>query len=192
QRNEAWTWEHQALTRARPIFGDTELVVKVRTCIDDVLGGERDIQRLQADIVSMRKRLLRDKPAHGPFDLKNIVGGLTDLEFLAQFIFLSSLPKLKLDGAGAHDILSQLGDAVLGAEEAAELLAAHTDLNTVLHLSRLCTSNGLDPAQMPSGLVDIICQMLNEPSLAHVQERLMSRQMRVADAFRSYVGDVSV
>ncbi|MEO1748550.1 MAG: bifunctional [glutamine synthetase] adenylyltransferase/[glutamine synthetase]-adenylyl-L-tyrosine phosphorylase, partial [Pseudomonadota bacterium] len=48
QRNEAWTWEHQALTRARPILGDTELVLKVRTCIDDVLGGERDIQRLQA------------------------------------------------------------------------------------------------------------------------------------------------
>ncbi|MEL6201376.1 MAG: bifunctional [glutamine synthetase] adenylyltransferase/[glutamine synthetase]-adenylyl-L-tyrosine phosphorylase [Pseudomonadota bacterium] len=192
QRNEAWTWEHQALTRARPIFGEAELMMKVRNCIDQVLNIERDVEKLKDDIVSMRQRLLREKPAYGPFDLKNIVGGLTDLEFLAQFMYLSSLRKLKLDGAGARDILSWLGDVVLGADETAELIAAHHDLNTVLHLSRLCTSSGLDPAQMPAGLVDIICQMLNEPSLAHVQERLTSRQMRVAEAFRTHVGDATV
>ncbi|MEO0544361.1 MAG: bifunctional [glutamine synthetase] adenylyltransferase/[glutamine synthetase]-adenylyl-L-tyrosine phosphorylase [Pseudomonadota bacterium] len=191
QRQEAWTWEHQALTRARPISGDPDLMAKVRAAIDEVLSMPRDKEKTRQDILSMRKRLLRDKPAHGVFDLKNIVGGLTDIEFLAQFVFLATLPKLKLDGASARDILSMLGEATLGQEAATQLLEAHSDLNTVLHLSRLCTSNGLDPAQMPTGLVDIICQMLNEPSLAHVQERLMSGQLAVAEIFRTHVGDVT-
>ncbi|MEO1701480.1 MAG: bifunctional [glutamine synthetase] adenylyltransferase/[glutamine synthetase]-adenylyl-L-tyrosine phosphorylase [Pseudomonadota bacterium] len=192
QHHEAWTWEHQALTRARPVCGDAALMQEVRQSIDDILSTPRSAEKTRQDIISMRKRLLKDKPAHGSFDLKNIVGGLTDLEFLAQYIFLSSLRKLKLDGAGARDIVMLLGDAVFSAEDKAELLAAHSDLNTVLHLSRLCTSSGLDPAQMPTGLVEIICQMLNEPSLAHVQERLTGRQLRIAELFRIYVGDVTI
>ncbi|MEM9999580.1 MAG: bifunctional [glutamine synthetase] adenylyltransferase/[glutamine synthetase]-adenylyl-L-tyrosine phosphorylase [Pseudomonadota bacterium] len=190
QRNEAWTWEHQALTRARPICGDGTLMEKTTAIIADILAAPRDEEKVKTDILTMRARLLRDKPARGDFDLKNVEGGLTEVEFLAQYIFLSSLQKLKLEGAGARDILLAFGDEVFGKQMAADLLAAHADMNTVLHLSRLCTSQGHDPADLPTGLVEIICQALNEPSLEHVQVRLTSCRQQVVDAFRACVGEL--
>ncbi|MEL6921724.1 MAG: DUF294 nucleotidyltransferase-like domain-containing protein, partial [Pseudomonadota bacterium] len=191
QREEAWTWEHQALTRARPICGDGALMTAARAVIDNVLSAHRDIAKTRNDVLAMRARLLREKPARGDFDLKNMDGGLTDLDFLSQFIFLTTLQKLKLDGASARDTLELLGDEVFGADVSAKLIAAHHDFSTVLHLSRLCTSHGHDPAQLPSGLVEIIAQALNEPSLAHVQDRLKSHRQLVADMFRGHVGELT-
>ncbi|MEO1746073.1 MAG: DUF294 nucleotidyltransferase-like domain-containing protein, partial [Pseudomonadota bacterium] len=189
QRNDAWTWEHQALTRARVIAGDEALCARARTNMDDILALPRDADNVRADVTSMRKRLLKEKPGRGSFDFKNLDGGLIDIDFIAQSLFLTTLPNLKLDGASARDILMVLEDGVLRPGVRSALLAAHQDFSTALHLSRLCTSGGYDPSEMPSGLVDIVCHALGEPSLTLVQDRLDSHRREVAKSFRELVGD---
>jgi [glutamine synthetase] adenylyltransferase / [glutamine synthetase]-adenylyl-L-tyrosine phosphorylase len=75
---EAWTWEHMALTRARVVYGPSE---DVQAIIDTVLHSERDPAKLRKDVAEMRADMADLKPAKGPLDLKMCAGGLVDAEF---------------------------------------------------------------------------------------------------------------
>jgi glutamate-ammonia-ligase adenylyltransferase len=90
QLREAWTWEHQALIRARPICGDRELSAEFLRIRDDVLSQPRDRRKLKADVRQMRERIRTKRQRHGPelFDLKNDRGGIVDIEFLVQYLTL--------------------------------------------------------------------------------------------------------
>jgi glutamate-ammonia-ligase adenylyltransferase len=88
QRYSAWTWEHMALTRARPIAGDPALCRRIAEIVDAVLRLPRDPRRLVADIADMRRRIAAEHPRTSPWDLKNRRGGLIDLEFIAQYLML--------------------------------------------------------------------------------------------------------
>jgi len=81
QREEAWTWEHMALCRARPIFGSKAAREQAVAIIGNVLRMDRDPAKVVADAAKMRKDMERHKPAHGPLDVKLGPGGLVDLEF---------------------------------------------------------------------------------------------------------------
>ncbi|MBY8825955.1 bifunctional [glutamine synthetase] adenylyltransferase/[glutamine synthetase]-adenylyl-L-tyrosine phosphorylase [Sphingomonas colocasiae] len=81
QRESAWTWEHMALTRARPVFGSATARGAINEIIHSVLGAPRDVAKLLADAVAMRGEMAKHKPAAGPLDVKLIEGGLVDLEF---------------------------------------------------------------------------------------------------------------
>ncbi|WP_051630992.1 bifunctional [glutamine synthetase] adenylyltransferase/[glutamine synthetase]-adenylyl-L-tyrosine phosphorylase [Afifella pfennigii] len=88
QREEAWTWEHMALCRARPILGDAALANEVAAVVKEVLSRRREDGKLKADIVSMYERLQAEKGGTDPWQLKTVRGGLIDLEFLAQYLVL--------------------------------------------------------------------------------------------------------
>jgi glutamate-ammonia-ligase adenylyltransferase len=87
QQSEAWTWEHQALLRARAVAGPPELRARFESVRLDVLrsGVRRD--RLREEVRSMRERMRAElsSPEPGQFDLKRDAGGITDIEFLAQY-----------------------------------------------------------------------------------------------------------
>ena len=90
QSKDAWTWEHQALLRARAISGDaalTEWFVRTRKAL---LTRRRDPATLHAEITDMRARMRREllKPKAGYFDLKQDRGGIVDIEFLVQYLVL--------------------------------------------------------------------------------------------------------
>ena len=90
QRNRAWTWEHQALVRARCVAGDDDLGAAFRAIRDETLARPRDVQVLRDDVVSMRRRMRGelDRSDAAGFDLKQGEGGLVDLEFLLQYLVL--------------------------------------------------------------------------------------------------------
>lgn len=90
QREDAWTWEHMALTRARPVFGSREARAAVAEVIASVLTAPRDRRRLIADAVEMRAEMARHKPPQGPLDAKLLPGGLVDLEFAVHVAQLSN------------------------------------------------------------------------------------------------------
>ncbi|MCR2829440.1 bifunctional [glutamate--ammonia ligase]-adenylyl-L-tyrosine phosphorylase/[glutamate--ammonia-ligase] adenylyltransferase [Acidithiobacillus ferrooxidans] len=91
QRESAWTWEHQALTRARWVAGDTELGARFAALRTEILGRPRDPGQLRKDIRSMRQRIYQSKSiARDTFHLKLSPGGLTDIEFLVQFAMLGA------------------------------------------------------------------------------------------------------
>ncbi len=90
QERQAWTWEHQALVRARPVAGDPELWERFRAIRARVLARPRDPATLRAEVRDMRRRM---REAHGTpddesFHLKQDTGGIADIEFIVQYMVL--------------------------------------------------------------------------------------------------------
>ncbi len=90
QRNHAWTWEHQALTRARYSCGDGDVGAKFDAIRDAILRLPRDPAKLRADVLEMRRKMHDGHPnATALFDIKHDSGGLVDVEFAVQFLILA-------------------------------------------------------------------------------------------------------
>ncbi len=90
QRESAWTWEHQALVRARAVAGDEGVGAAFRRLRAEVLGRQRDPRALAREIIEMRARM-RENLSHDDaehFDIKQGRGGLVDIEFLVQYAVL--------------------------------------------------------------------------------------------------------
>ncbi len=87
QRESAWTWEHQALVRARPVAGDAQPREAFAAIRAEVLRLPREREALREDVRRMRERQRTEKGSRDPrrFDIKNDRGGLTDIEFIVQF-----------------------------------------------------------------------------------------------------------
>ncbi|WP_438970571.1 bifunctional [glutamate--ammonia ligase]-adenylyl-L-tyrosine phosphorylase/[glutamate--ammonia-ligase] adenylyltransferase [Methylophaga sp.] len=99
QNNEAWTWEHQALVRARCVVGDKALAQKVSNVRKQVLSGKRELDGLAEQVKDMRAKMRGqlDKSDSQLFDLKQGKGGITDIEFMVQYAVLAwsaNLPEL--------------------------------------------------------------------------------------------------
>ena len=123
QFESAWSWEHQALTRARFIAGDPALGEKFERIREDVLRLPRDKQTLRAEVIHMRDKMSAAHTGKSPlFDLKHDSGGLIDVEFLVQYLVLGY--------AHEHaELTGNLGNiALLGI--AAKLGLIPTDLAT--------------------------------------------------------------
>jgi glutamate-ammonia-ligase adenylyltransferase len=89
QRQEAWTWEHMALCRARPVFGSQAVRDEVAAMIDGILRMPRDFARVAGDATKMRADMERHKRPRGPLDVKLGPGGLVDLEFATHVLQLT-------------------------------------------------------------------------------------------------------
>jgi len=89
QAQDAWTWEHQALVRARPVAGDPALAARFSEIRTRVLRQVREPEALRQDVVSMRASMRRELLKNGDgFDLKQGEGGIVDIEFLVQYLVL--------------------------------------------------------------------------------------------------------
>lgn len=90
QLEKAWTWEHQALVRARPVSGDPRLADRFQDVRREILAKPRDPETLRRSVIHMRSKLLENQPRSDPetFDLKNDRGGLIDIEFIVQYLLL--------------------------------------------------------------------------------------------------------
>lgn len=90
QHHHAWTWEHQALIRARVIAGDPDLRRRFNSIRREVLNQPRDLSRLREDVTAMRRKLhqARTPAPDGAFNAKEDRGGMVDIEFLVQYLLL--------------------------------------------------------------------------------------------------------
>jgi glutamate-ammonia-ligase adenylyltransferase len=89
QREHAWTWEHMALCRARPVFGSPEVRERAAKIVDEILRMPRDAAKVVADAVKMRAEMERHKPPLSKLDVKLGPGGLVDLEFAVHVLQLT-------------------------------------------------------------------------------------------------------
>ena len=88
--NTAWTWEHQAMTRARFVLGSEALRQRFDKVREAVITAPRDADALRTEIVSMRDRVRAAHPTKGDrFDVKHSTGGMVDAEFAVQYLVLS-------------------------------------------------------------------------------------------------------
>src|SRR5690606_3230194 len=108
QRNEAWTWEHMALTRARPIHGDAAFIHFIKGEIEDVLAAPRDAANIAHDVREMRALIANEKPPLDDWDFKLKAGGIIDLEFMAQFALPAGKEAKTPRPLGTEDVLAGL------------------------------------------------------------------------------------
>ncbi|MDP3859303.1 MAG: bifunctional [glutamate--ammonia ligase]-adenylyl-L-tyrosine phosphorylase/[glutamate--ammonia-ligase] adenylyltransferase [Stagnimonas sp.] len=151
QRHKAWTWEHQALSRARHIAGTPALGAAFEQIRREVLCRPREAGKLRQEIVEMRDKMRAhlDKPRAGRWDVKQGEGGLIDVEFLVQYWVLSQ--------AAAHpelvhwpDVWRQLdalaAAGLLAPEQASALLDAQRAYRAHLH-QRLLRGESADAGE---------------------------------------------
>ncbi|NQU63567.1 MAG: bifunctional [glutamate--ammonia ligase]-adenylyl-L-tyrosine phosphorylase/[glutamate--ammonia-ligase] adenylyltransferase, partial [SAR324 cluster bacterium] len=88
QKEKAWTWEHQALLRSRPICGDGRMFTRFLEIKKEIITQPRDPDVLKEDIRSMRSRMRKEleKKQEGRFDIKQGRGGIIDIEFIVQYL----------------------------------------------------------------------------------------------------------
>ena len=148
--NTAWTWEHQAMTRARFVLGEPALAQRFDAVREAVISAPRDTAALRAEIVAMRTKVSAAHPVEaGHFDVKHSPGGMVDAEFAMQFLVLSQ--------SAAHpELIPNVGNiALLQRAEACGLLPAgvgaaaadaYRNLRRAQHAARL----NEHPTQVPS------------------------------------------
>ncbi|MEW5421367.1 bifunctional [glutamine synthetase] adenylyltransferase/[glutamine synthetase]-adenylyl-L-tyrosine phosphorylase [Amorphus sp. 3PC139-8] len=193
QSGDAWAWEHMALTRARVVGGDAALGERVDAIVREVLSRSRDVEALRTDVIEMRRRIEREKGTKDIWDLKQVAGGLVDLEFIAQF--------LQLAHAHEHpEILSSNTETALRAAVAAgcldrasgEILMPATRLYQALtQILRLSVDGPFKPDAAPKGVQDLLIRAVDAPDFSRLQAELTETQAAVRRTFETVVGPLA-
>lgn len=174
QREEAWTWEHMALTRARVVAGEAGLANKVEAEIAAILAQPRDAAKVRRDAVEMRELIGKEKPPQGKWDLKLMPGGLIDLEFVAQVATLTGAVEAGRRLTATADILAHLSPAFAEPQVRQELGDALALYSTLTQIIRLCLTGSVDSEGIPPGLADLLLARTDLPEMkvleAHVAE----------------------
>jgi glutamate-ammonia-ligase adenylyltransferase len=148
QRDEAWTWEHLALTRARCIAGEVVLSAEVEAFRQELLKAKAVGASVRREVAEMRARLAGAKPGEGAWDVKLGPGRLMDVELCAQTLAL-------LSGAGARRLRAQVTAGVraglVTAADGEALTGAATLFWQVQAASRLLAGATLDPDAVGEG-----------------------------------------
>ena len=159
QRHDAWTWEHMALCRARPLTGSPDARAKARKLICEILRSTAGSAKIRADAAAMREEMTRHKPPAGPLDIKLGKGGLVDLEFTVHTLQLTHRSGLdpRLEVA-----IAALVEAGLIDEQADPDLRL---LSRMLVVLRLVGTQAMEPAEESRELVATLCGYDDWPSL---------------------------
>lgn len=153
--NTAWTWEHQAMTRARFVLGSESLRQQFDEVRRAVISAPRDALALRDEITTMREKVRKAHPVKNAatpqtsmFDVKHSVGGMVDAEFAVQFLVLSQssiYPEL-IDNVGNIALLQRAENAGLLPQGVGQHAAsAYRELRRVQHHARLNEA----PTQVP-------------------------------------------
>ncbi len=142
QRREAWTWEHQALVRARVVAGSAAMGSRFKQIRVDTLCNMADAKDLRVEVLEMRQRMRRElsKDTNDTFDLKQGAGGIADIEFMVQYLVLNN--------AGCKQSLLEFTDNIrqieglqreglLAADKAKQLTEAYLYLRGLYHRSAM-------------------------------------------------------
>ncbi|MEX1198871.1 MAG: bifunctional [glutamate--ammonia ligase]-adenylyl-L-tyrosine phosphorylase/[glutamate--ammonia-ligase] adenylyltransferase [Pseudohongiellaceae bacterium] len=143
QEEEAWTWEHQALVRARAVAGSQRLASAFTDLRAAVLSAQRDPEKLCEQVLSMRGRMRREltrkagsKRERPPFRIKQGPGGIVDIEFLVQYLVLSrssDCPDLLRWPDNIRILEEASKHGVMDGEQPDELIEAYLALRGTLH-----------------------------------------------------------
>ncbi len=155
QQNEAWTWEHLALTRARVVAGDPGLGADIEAFRREIIAQPRDRGATLREVAQMRARIAAAKVPAGVWDAKTGAGRLLEIELVAQAGAL-------LSGSAARDVASGLQGAVdcgwLAADEAAALRAAYDLYWAVQTAARLISASGIGEDSLGEGAAAFLCR----------------------------------
>jgi [glutamine synthetase] adenylyltransferase / [glutamine synthetase]-adenylyl-L-tyrosine phosphorylase len=190
QDREAWTWEHMALTRARVVSGDPAFSARVEAAIRRVLCRRRDAHAIAADVVEMRSAIAKEKGDANTWDLKYVVGGLIDIEFIAQYLQLvhaAATPEI-LDTSTVRTLEKAAQIGALAAADAALLRSAVRLFHDLTQILRLCLTGAFDPTAASSGMLALLARAADLPDFPALQAHVEETQRQVRESFVRILG----
>ena len=138
QSNRAWTWEHQALVRARPIAGSGQIISEFNRIREDVIRRPKDEVKLKEEVVTMREKMRRhlDRTSDKLYDIKQGPGGMIDVEFISQYLLLANAQRFKdmklwTDNVRILEECSNLG--IIDRDITSRLIDAYIDIRKIYH-----------------------------------------------------------
>ena len=172
QLEKAWTWEHQALVRARVVAGDPAIAAEFLAIRTKILSQRRDRESLKKEVLDMRQKMFdaQNKAKPGQFDLKHSQGGIVDIEFMVQYGVLAyshDFPEL-LEWTDNIRLLETLARTGVISESDADFLAeTYRTYRNRLHRLKLQQSpaivDEIDFAEQCEGVKRIWAAFFNEP-----------------------------
>jgi glutamate-ammonia-ligase adenylyltransferase len=190
QREEAWTWEHMALTRARLICGEESLMQEARETIGEVLQVRSDTKKIAADVAEMRELIESEKPPRDIWDFKLIPGGLIDIEFIAQYLRLVAPANgMTLDtyGSSTGEALKTLGEKQMKPDDLDTCLRALRLFTELSQIIRLCIDGPFDPDDAPAGLLERVCSAGDCPDIKTLEAKVREYSEAARETFRATV-----
>jgi len=190
QENEAWTWEHMALTRGRVVSATVGFRETAETVIRGVLCRPRDAQTIAADAAEMRRAIAVEKGEGERWDLKYAAGGLIDVEFVTQYLQLvhaAEHPEI-LDPSTVRclDKAARLG--VLAPEDSDVLRPAAQLYHDLSQILRLCLSGPFDPKAAGPDLLRLLARAADVPDFPTLDAYLTETQEKVRKSFLRILG----
>ncbi|MCY1664149.1 bifunctional [glutamine synthetase] adenylyltransferase/[glutamine synthetase]-adenylyl-L-tyrosine phosphorylase [Rhizobium sp. SL86] len=192
QQEEAWTWEHMALSRARLICGDDSLIAEADAVIAEVMESPRERRKIAADVAEMRALIEKEKPPKDAWDFKLMPGGLIDIEFLAQYARLVAPRADKIEpgqvlASGTALALKRHGQGLIGVDELETCVAALALYTELSQIVRLCVGDEFDPKDAPAGLIERLCVAADQPNLKLVETDIKRMAKSVRAIFTATV-----
>jgi glutamate-ammonia-ligase adenylyltransferase len=195
QMNEAQSWEHMALTRARVIAGDAALTLDIEQARIAILQRRRD-SSLRRDVAAMRRLIAQEKgegkPGESnPFDLKYAAGGLLDIEFIAQYLALlhaHDVPEIRDVVSPASIIRVARGFNLLTAEQAETLASAHELFTNVTQVLYTLVDRTSSPQVASEALRRRLAAAAGLPSFLQLERQLAETRTQVREIFSEVVG----
>ncbi|MFC3165036.1 bifunctional [glutamine synthetase] adenylyltransferase/[glutamine synthetase]-adenylyl-L-tyrosine phosphorylase [Ciceribacter thiooxidans] len=190
QKEEAWTWEHMALTRARLICGDADLIADAERIIAVVLERPREEAKTARDVAEMRKMIDEEKAPRDIWDLKLIAGGLIDIEFIAQYLTLVAPARgiaVKVNGLTTEEALKAVGGALMDVNDLDLCLEAIRLYSEISQVTRLCIDGPFKPDAVPAGLIDLVCRAGDCPDIKTLESEIKRLSKAVRKVFQTVV-----
>jgi glutamate-ammonia-ligase adenylyltransferase len=187
---QAWTWEQMALTRARTVTGVPAFLPVVEDALAAALHPRRPPELLRRDALDMRRRMLRDLPPAGPWDVKLIPGGAMEVEFIAQVLQLihgAEHPELR-NPTTRIALGNLMAAGLLPRTEGEALIAADHLWRTIQSMLRL-TVGPTRATDLPEASARILLGATRNTTMPQLRERMEQTAALVRTAFIRHIGD---
>ncbi|SDF37339.1 glutamine-synthetase adenylyltransferase [Sulfitobacter delicatus] len=186
QKEQAWVWEHLALTRAQVIVGPDDLANDVEAVRQEVLGQAAPREKVLNEVSRMRARIAAARSPAGPLDAKTGAGRLQDIELFAQAGAL-------IGGTGAREIDAGLAAArnagIIDQSAEATLSHTYTQAFTLICAARLLTAKKLDAETMGQAGAQFLCRVLESDNLTALEAQLQGAYDSAAEIITNALPD---
>jgi [glutamine synthetase] adenylyltransferase / [glutamine synthetase]-adenylyl-L-tyrosine phosphorylase len=189
QSDDAWTWEHMALSRARVIFGDPSIKSKIEGVVVGVLSRSRDLHKLIRDVADMRNRIRKENKKDGQWDIKRRAGGLIDAEFVLQYLCLR-YPEEGWSDSRPISLASRLKSAgAISEQDISILLNGIQFWSRLQFMLRLTTDGNISDNDIPLGLRSKLAKVVDAREFSDLEDLVAKTADSISALYCKFIDD---